>query len=353
MAQPKSHLRRVYWETTAGCNLRCIHCRRIDVLDKPDPNELTTSQGKALIDELAAFGRPVLVFSGGEPLVRPDIFDLAAYAKEKGLPMALATNGTLADPSMAQRMKKVGIDYTSVSLDGSQAVTHNKFRGDGAFEKALEGMRHMQDAGIKVQINLTVTKMNLKEVPAIYDLARQRGAMALYLFLLVPVGCGVEIAKDQMLSSAEVEEWLKWVVLKNQEGPLHIKVICAPMYYRVEDEVGAGSHPRPPSESRRGCLAGLHMCFITHKGDVYPCGYLPLSAGNLREKALRDIWDQSPLFRGLRDTSLLTGRCGVCDYKDVCGGCRARGFYASGSLLAEEPACVYTPVSAGCRSEGE
>lgn len=317
------------------------------MLDHPDPDELTTLQAKALIDEVATFGRPVFIFSGGEPLVRHDFFDLAAYAKEKGLPIALATNGTLVDAAMARRIKDAGIYYASVSLDGSQAFTHDRFRGEGAYEKTLQGIRYMQEAGIKVQVNFTVTKMNVREVPKAYDIARQNKCIALYLFLLVPVGCGIQIANDQMLSSLEVEEWLKWVVKKDQQGPLPLKAICAPQYFRVEHEMGEAMSI--PSD-RKGCLAGLHMCFISHKGDVYPCGYLPLSAGNIRTQPFRQIWDQSGLFRNLRDTSLLSGRCGACDFKDVCGGCRARGFFAYGHVLAEEPYCIYDPQRENARS---
>jgi radical SAM protein with 4Fe4S-binding SPASM domain len=348
MTQLVSQLKRVYWESTAGCNLRCIHCRRLDVLDKPDPNELSTEQAKALIDEVATFGRPVFIFSGGEPLVRQDIFELAAYAKAKGLPIALATNGTLVDEVLARRMKDVGIYYTSVSLDGSQASTHDFFRGAGAYEKTLLGMRYMQEAGIKVQVNFTVTKMNVQEVPKVYEITRQNKCIALYLFLLVPVGCGVQIADDQMLTSVEVENWLKWVAKKDQEGPLPLKAICAPHFFRVEHESLGKEDAEIPSD-RKGCLAGLHMCFITHKGDVYPCGYLPLSAGNILTQPFRQIWDESGLFRSLRDSSLLSGRCGACDFKDVCGGCRARGFYAYGNVLAEEPYCIYEPQRENAR----
>ncbi len=340
LSQP--HLRRVYWESTAGCNLRCIHCRRLDVLDKPDPDELTTQEAKSMIDEIATFGRPVLIFSGGEPLVRKDIFEVAGYARDKGLPIALATNGTLIDAAMARRIKEVGIYYASVSLDGSHAPTHDRFRGAGAFEKTLEGMRLMQEAGIKVQVNFTVTKMNVSQIMEMYDLAREHKAIALYLFLLVPVGCGVEIAQAQMLSTQEVDKYLKWVAQKDQEGPLPLKAICAPQYFRVEHEVLGKDESEIPSD-RKGCLAGLHMCFISHKGDVYPCGYLPLSAGNIRKQSFREVWNDSGLFKKLRDSSLLTGRCGACDFKDVCGGCRARGYYAYGDVLAEEPFCDHSP----------
>jgi radical SAM protein with 4Fe4S-binding SPASM domain len=352
MATLAHHLKRVYWESTAGCNLRCIHCRRLDVLDKPDPHELTTAEAKELINQVATFGRPVFIFSGGEPLVRQDLFELAAHAKSKSLPIALATNGTLVDAAMARRIKEAGIYYASVSLDGSVAHTHDAFRGVGAFEKTLSGMRYMQEAGIKVQVNFTVTRMNLPQVPAVYELTRKNQAIALYLFLLVPVGCGVQIADDQMLSSAEVEEWLAWVVRRDHEGPLPLKAICAPQYYRVEHERTASGVQSPTSDfgprtsvptERKGCLAGLHMCFVTHKGDVYPCGYLPLSAGNIRNQSLRDIWEESSLFQKLRDPSLLTGRCGACDFTEVCGGCRARGYHAYGHVLAEEPYCLYKP----------
>jgi radical SAM protein with 4Fe4S-binding SPASM domain len=349
MTQFAPHLKRVYWESTAGCNLRCIHCRRLDILDKPDPYELSTLEAKALIDEVASFGRPVFIFSGGEPLVRHDLFELAAYAKGKSLPIALATNGTLIDADVAKRLKEAGIYYASVSFDGAKAETHNLFRGTGAFEKTLIGMRLMQEAGIKVQINFTVTRMNVREIQAVYDLARENRAIALYLFLLVPVGCGVQIANEQMLSSEEVEAWLNWVAEKDHEGPLPLKAICAPQYFRIEHD-NFGRPEEPISADRKGCLAGLHMCFVTHKGDVYPCGYLPLAAGNVRNQPFRDIWNNSSLFRNLRDSSLLSGRCGACDFKDVCGGCRARGFSAHGNVLAEEPYCVYTPEIPAAKS---
>lgn len=337
----KAKLRRVYWETTAGCNLRCIHCRRLDVLDKPSPDELTTEEGLSFIDELAAFGRPVLIFSGGEPLVRKDLFTLIARARSHDLPIALSTNGTLVDMPMAQHLKEAGVYYASVSLDGARPETHNLFRGFGSFQKTLQGFRFMREAGIKVQINFTVTRKNVHEVPAMYELAHAERAIALYLFLLVPVGCGIQIAESQMLNAQDVEEWLRWVCQKDHEGPLPLKAICAPHYYRVNPSLTASRSP----EERQGCLAGIHMCFISHKGDVFPCGYLPRSAGNIRSEPLSEIWEKSPLFNLLRHPELLTGRCGACEYRVICGGCRARGYYAHGNVLAEEPYCAYEPAS--------
>ncbi len=329
-------LRRVYWEVTAGCNLRCIHCRRTDVLTKGSPDELTTPEAKSFIDQLADMGRPVLIFSGGEPLFRKDIFELISYAKEKGLPSGLATNGTLVTEKIANHLADAGVYYASISLDGALAETHDAFRGAGNFAKALKGFLALKNAGIKVQINFTVTKKNVSEVESIYHFSKELGAFALYLFLLVPVGCGVEIADSDMLTPGDVEDWLKWVAQKDKAGNLPIKAICAPHYYRVEEE---------PSKDRKGCLAGIHMCFVSHKGDVFPCGYLPLSSGNVKKTPLKQIWNESELFEKLRTPDLLEGRCGVCDFKNVCGGCRARAYFAYNNVLAEEPACAYDPAA--------
>jgi radical SAM protein with 4Fe4S-binding SPASM domain len=312
-------------------------------LDKPSHDDLTTGEAKSLIDELFSMGRPVLIFSGGEPLYRGDLLELAGYAKTKGLPIALSTNGTLVDADIAKRLKAAGIYYASISLDGGCAETHDGFRGEGNFAKALEGFEHLCDAGIKVQVNFTVTRVNVQELPAVYDLAMAHGAIALYLFLLVPVGCGVQIAKDQMLSPREVEDWLRWVCEWDRKGQLPLKAICAPHIFRMEEQYFEPPSHGQPEVVRKGCLAGIHMCFISHKGEVFPCGYLPLAAGNIRERGLRQVWDGSPLFGVLRDPDLLTGRCGACEFSKVCGGCRARAFFAYGDVLAEEPYCAYTP----------
>lgn len=338
MNSPLPHpLRRVYWELTAGCNLRCIHCRRTDVLVKGSPEELTTSEARSFIDQLSEMGRPVLILSGGEPLFRKDIFEIASYAQEKKLPLGIATNGTLVNERIARRLAQSGVHYASISLDGAEARTHDEFRGPGNFEKAVRGFGELQKAGIKVQINFTMTRRNAAEIGEIYELSKTMGAAALYLFLLVPVGCGVQIAESDMLSPQEVEEWLKWVALKDKSGELPIKAICAPHYYRVADEIGTV----PISSERKGCLAGVSMCFISHKGDVFPCGYLPLSSGNIKTTPLQRIWEDSELFAKFRDPGLLEGRCGSCEFENVCGGCRARAYFAHGDVLAEDPACAY------------
>lgn len=338
----EASLRRVYWEVTAACNLRCLHCRRLDALEDGASDQLSTAEGRRLIDELATFGRPVLIFSGGEPLVRPDLFELAAYARSRHLPIALATNGTLVDAAMARRIHAAGIFYASVSLDGATPSMHNFFRGPGAYEKTLEGWRAMQALGIKVQVNFTVTRQNVGQIQDIYDLVKAEKGLALYLFLLVPVGCGVRIADSQMLEPGDIEDWLSWVADREAEGPLPVRAICAPQIVRVEHKRAEPATPVDPQ--RRGCLAGAHMCFVSHRGEVFPCGYLPVAAGHLRQRSFRDIWDGSPVFGALRKPDRLKGRCGRCDYRDACGGCRARGYYAWADMLAEEPYCAHQPA---------
>jgi radical SAM protein with 4Fe4S-binding SPASM domain len=336
-------LRRVYWEVTTGCNLRCLHCRRTEALFKPSPEELTGDEARRLVDDLAAMGKPVLILSGGEPLFRKDVLGIAAYAQDHGLALGIATNGTLINADKARAIAQAGIRYASISLDGSIPSTHDALRGKGNYSRALRGYFALRDAGIKVQINFTVTRRNVGEVEEVYALARDFGASALYLFLLVPVGCGVKIADTDMLSPRDVEKWLQWTVGKDRDPMLPIKTICAPHFYRVREEMRGDV--RQPTE-RQGCLAGIHMCFISHKGDVYPCGYLPASCGNIREKPLREIWESSEILKSLRDPELLGGRCGACSFKTICGGCRARAYYAANDFLAEEPACAHDPAAA-------
>ncbi len=335
-------LKRVYWETTAACNLRCIHCRRIDVLNKISPDELNLEESYQLIDDLSTMGHPVFILSGGEPLYRKDIFKIAAYAKNKGLPVALSTNGTMVTMDIARQAKEAGIYYASISLDGGNASTHDYFRGQGMFGRAILGLKNLQSVGIKTQINFTMTQQNVKELPQIYDLSCELKAQALYLFLLVPVGCGIQIANSQMLKSIEVEECLGWIDAKQEEKKIEVRAICAPQYYRVSEQrkgnLSSGNKPR------LGCLAGINICFISHKGDVFPCGYLPTKAGNVKETPISKLWNSSPLFQGFRDPNLLEGKCGICSFKEICGGCRARAYYAHGNVLAEEPYCEYEPM---------
>ncbi len=357
--------RLIFWETTAGCNLKCIHCRRITIADQLTPQDLSTQEAFAMIDAIVEVGKPVFILSGGEPLFRQDIYDIARYASDAGLPVALATNGTLIDDAVAQKIKDSGVRRVSISFDGADAPTHDAFRGlVGSFDQAIEGLKALQRVGLPVQINTTVSKHNEAQLEAILALAKDLGAIALHLFLLVPVGCGMEIAEDQMVSAQEYERILNWLYdVEQQEPDLQLKATCAPHYFRVmrqrrAEERRQGIEQQVPDSYQRqvhghhqmhaatkGCLAGTGVCFISHRGEVFPCGYLPVEAGNIRREAFSDIWYDSELFAQMRDIDLLDGKCGVCHFKSLCSGCRARAYGVTGDYLAEEPFCAYDPAT--------
>lgn len=343
-------LKLVFWESTVGCNLECRHCRRLEVSKELSKSDLTTQEALGFLDSLTEVGCPILILSGGEPLFRPDIFEIADYAGRRGIPVALATNGTLVDGKTAGRVRESGIRRVSVSLDGANAETHDRFRGiPGSFEAALEGVRALRREGVSVQINSTVARHNVDELEDLYRLCVESGADALHIFMLVPVGCGVEIADDQMLSPQRYEEVLLWLYRKSREKALHIRATCAPHYFRIlreqtREEGRRLELPRHGMEAMtKGCLAGSGVCFVSHKGEVFPCGYLPVEAGNIRTGSLREIWEHSAVFERLRRPELLQGKCGLCEYVKVCMGCRARAFSETGDYMAEEPYCIYTP----------
>ena len=346
----KMPLRLLFWETTVGCNLECVHCRRLEVSRELAQSDLTTAEGFAFIDDLASTQKPILVLSGGEPLVRPDIFDLAKHAVKRGLTVALATNGTLITADIAEKIRAAGIDRVSISVDGADAETHDAFRQlPGSFNAALAGIAYLCAAGVPVQVNSTVAKHNDNQLPELYDLALKVGAVALHLFMLVPVGCGMEIADEIMLSAERQEEVLNWFYDKSQEGKLQMKATCAPHYYRIMRQRAQAEGKKIDRTTHgmaavtKGCLAGTSVCFVSHKGQVFPCGYLPIEAGNVRKKPFAEIWENAPVFDALRQPELLQGKCGLCEYKKVCGGCRARAFGQVGDFLAEEPYCIYEP----------
>ena len=346
----QSVLRLLFWETTTGCNLECVHCRRLDVSQRLAKSDLTTEEGLAFIDALTVTQKPILVFSGGEPLMRPDIFELAAYAIGRGLIVALATNGTLVTDQIAGQIKSVGIDRVSISIDGENAETHDGFRRlPGSFDRALEGIAYLRAHDVPVQINSTVAKHNEDQLPGIYDLAIDVGAIALHLFMLVPVGCGMLIADNIMLSAEQQEEVLHWFYDKSKAKALQMKATCAPHYYRIMRQRAQAEGTKIDRSTHgmaaitKGCLAGTSVCFVSHKGQVFPCGYLPVEAGNVRYQPFGEIWENAPLFETLRRPELLKGKCGVCEYIKVCGGCRARAYGEVGDLLEEEPYCIYQP----------
>jgi len=338
----------VFWELTSGCNLHCIHCRA-SAQPGRSPFELETTAAFHVIDDLASFAKPVLILTGGEPLYRPDFFDIATHAREAGLPVAVATNGTLVDDEVARRIAGLGVHRVSISIDGASAATHDSFRGlPGAFAAAMDGIEALKRAGVPVQINTTIARHNVNELPKIVQLALDIGAVAMHLFMLVPVGCGLEVADEQMLPAAEYEHWLNWFYDRAQEVPIELRATCAPHFSRIvrqRSRLAQRPVPAGPGGLARGCLAGTSVFFISHLGKVYPCGYLPVEAGDVRKKSLAEIWYDSPVFQRLRDPDQLGGKCGVCEYKNTCGGCRARAFAATGDFMAEEPYCTYQPGS--------
>jgi heme b synthase len=364
-------LRLLFWESTVGCNLACVHCRRLDVAHALARNDMSTEHALGLIRSLPETGKPILVFSGGEPLMRPDLFELAQEATNVGLPIALATNGTIMNEEVARRIKDVGFRRISISFDGPEAAIHDKFRGiDGAFESSIKGLKLLREQGLSVQINTTVARHNFHRLDDMYKLALDLGADALHIFMLVPVGCGMALDKSIMLNEVEYESALNWIYDRSLEGKLHLKATCAPHYFRVmrqraktdghampasahpHKSMGhAGGHPggghpggADMSAMTKGCLAGQAVCFVSHTGEVFPCGYLPLSSGNVKTTPFPQIWRDSQIFANLRDDTNLEGKCGLCEYKKVCMGCRARSFGTTGNYLAEEPNCGYTPV---------
>ncbi len=342
--------RLIFWELTKRCNLSCVHCRA-ESEDFDYSGELDTESIKKVVDDIAAFYSPIMVLTGGEPLFRDDIFEIASYIRDKGMRSALATNGTLVTNDVARRMKDSGIARVSVSIDGSSAGIHDGFRGiEGAFDRVMAGIKCMREEGVEFQINTTVTKRNVDDIENILKLAETEGAAALHMFLLVPVGCGIQIAETDMISGEKYEEVLNWFYDRSKTTSLEFKATCAPHYYRVirqrakEEGRKLSFETDGMASMTRGCLAGSGVCFISHRGDVQPCGYLPLVAGNVIDSPFEKIWEESELFLSLRDANQLEGKCGDCEYRMVCGGCRARAYYSSGNYLAEEPFCVYRPA---------
>ncbi|WP_407357124.1 heme b synthase [Methanolobus sp. WCC5] len=345
MAKPP---RLIAWETTAGCNLSCKHCRGASTEKKPK-GELTTEEAFHFIDEIKEMGNPILILSGGEPLVRDDIFQIAGYATEKGLRVAMATNGTLVTPGTAAKMKDAGIQRVSISLDGSSPLTHDEFRCmPGAFQGAMRGIETLKEAGIGFQINPTITKRNIDEIPSILEMARDLDADALHIFLLVPTGRGKELEEEE-IDPVEYERILNWFYDRQKDARIQLKATCAPHYFRIMRqraekegiEISVKTHGY--EAMTKGCLGGTGFCFVSSTGDVYPCGYLPALAGNVKEQGFREIWENSKVFNDLRDVSKLKGKCGRCEYNTVCGGCRARAYAATGDYLDEEPYCIYVP----------
>lgn len=342
--------RLVALELTASCNLRCRHCRASAARQR-DPGELTTGEVKKVIDDIASFSSPILILTGGEPLLREDVYEIARHATGCNLRVVLGTNGTLLDEEAALRLREAGVKRVSISIDCAYAEEHDAFRGVlGAYEKALRGIQACKKAGIEFQVNTTVTKRNLRELEQIHALVRELGAAAHHLFLLVPTGRGKAI-EDEEIPPEDYERVLNWMYDVQDEG-VFMKATCAPHYVRI-------AYQRAKEEGREikrrgsmnaamgGCMGGTAFAFISCKGEVNPCGYLPVKAGNVREESFREIWQASEVFRNLRNRKALKGKCGACEFRVACGGCRARAYAKYGDYMQEEPYCVYRPGGLG------
>ncbi len=386
----------VIWEVTRACALKCLHCRA-EAQYKADPRQLTFQEGKRLIDDIAAMDRPLFVFTGGDPLMRPDLFDLARYAiEERGLPVSMTPSATpRVTREAVSKAKEVGLSRWAFSLDGSCAEIHDHFRGTkGSYDLTMRGIGYLQELGIPIQVNTTVSRYNLHDLKAIADKVKDMGAVLWSVFFLVPTGRGME--KD-MISPEEHESVMKWLCQVQQSMPYGVKATEAPHYRRVfvqekrrmsgagdsgngervsgmigigsgekvgggdaagEDggkgtvkssngDIGAASAGFKRADllgrAHKGVGDGDGFVFISHVGDVYPSGFLPVVCGNVRQQRLPDIYRNSPIMQQLRDKSLLKGKCGVCEFKELCGGSRARAYATTGDYLESDPYCAYVP----------
>jgi heme b synthase len=345
-------LKWIAWEITRKCNLKCIHCRSSSEIEVKGHPDFSTEEAFRIIDDITSYAKPVIVLSGGEPLVRRDVFEIANYGTDKGLRMCLATNGTLVTDDVCDKMKASGIKIVSLSLDGSTEDIHDDFRNQrGAFAGTINAAGLFKKHGIEFIINSSFTKRNQEEIPKVYNLAKELGATAWYMFMIVPTGRGEELM-NELISKDDYEEILEWHYrMEKDEKDMLVRPTCAPHYYRVvlqkSKEEGTKLERRTLKFSTggaKGCIAGQLIALIDVDGNVLPCSYFPKPAGNIKKESLKEIWENSALFKELRDFKKYKGKCGSCEYITVCGGCRARAYSVYGDYLEEEPFCSYIPI---------
>lgn len=344
--------RLISWNVTLRCPLRCAHCY-VDAGEREADDVLSTDEAFSVIDQLRDLGSPVVILSGGEPLLRDDIFDLARYGTKKGLRMAMGTSGVLIDDGVAKDIRQAGIRQVAVSLDSADPAVHDRFRGvPGTWERAVQGIASCIRGGTPVQVNTTVLSPEMAAIESVIALGTGLGVTDFQVFFPVPTGRGSAV---HWLTPAVYEDLIRRILLTYRDSGLNIRPTCAPQFRRIADTLGI-TNPR----WGRGCIAGTSYCRIFVNGDVTPCPYLPARAGNVREMPLVRIWQESPVFLALRDPALLSGKCGRCGYRDLCGGCRARSYRGSGAmtdlcgaiarpggaggdLCGEDPWCTYEP----------
>jgi len=339
----------VMWNLTRRCNLACQHCY-MDA-EKEASEELSLEEGIHLVDDLAALKIPILIFTGGEPLLSRNFFAYAFHAREIGLRTVISTNGTLITPEVARLMAEAKIRYVGVSMDSITPQRHDSFRGvAGAWDRALQGMRNARDAGLKTGLRITLTRDNWQDVPALLNLALEEGIPRFCLYHLVPTGRGAGIAERDVTPEQRrsVIRLLAEAAVELKDRNIEILTTDSPMDGAYLLELLKGD---PRQEQVRklltnagGCSTGVKVANINHKGDVHPCHFMPhVVVGNVRERSFRDIWIDNPSAEllALREIkSNLKGACGKCDYLDLCGGCRQKAFYYHGDLLAEDPTCI-------------
>lgn len=347
------------WEITRACALACVHCRA-EAIPQRDPRELTTDEAMGVLDQLVELGKPILVVTGGDPMMRRDVFDILAGAVERGLRVGFSPSATaLMTRRAVEHVRDVGVSMVHTSLDGSSPEVHDTFRRvPGAFDRTLRILRDVRDVGLPLQIGTTVTRHNVADLEAIAKVVEDVDATVWNVFFLVPTGRG---EREAMLSAREHEDVLNWLADLSERVPFRVRTTAAQHYRRVLVErargksgdgkpqfelTGAGyafREGRAPAE--KGVNDGKGFCFISHVGDVYPSGFLQISAGNVRSSTLPALYRTSTLFTSLRDPGLLKGKCGRCEFRDVCGGSRARAYAMTGDYQAPDPSCIYEPAA--------
>jgi radical SAM protein with 4Fe4S-binding SPASM domain len=339
MARDEIKPKVIAFEVTRRCRYECRHCRA--GAGPQGQTELTTQQCKKIISSLAKFSRPMLIFTGGEPMERPDIYELISYAKMRGMRAVMATCGYLLDEAAMAKLKKAGLSALAFSIDGSSAETHDKFRqSEGAFNTAVRASQLARQSKMPFQINTTLSQLNAGEVIGIGELAKRLGATCLDVFILVPTGRGSDL-DDAVLDPVQYEELLGELLGIKLKGDIKIRVTCGPAFARVCEQAKA----RGITDHPQGCMGGKGFGFISWRGDVQTCGFLDISAGNLVENGFnfKKIWLESKFLNDVRNVETLKGKCGSCEFVGTCGGCRARALTMLGDYKASDPVCGYVP----------
>lgn len=340
----------VYWESTRACELACVHCRA-EAQARRHPLELRTEEVRDLMEQIAAFGGrrlPHLIITGGDPLQREDLFELIAYGRSLGVTVSVTPAGTpRLTRDVITRFQAAGVNALGLSLDGSSAARHDTFRGEpGSFRWTVAGARAAREEGLPVQVNTMVTGQTLDDIPAIYDVVRELGIVRWALFFLIATGRGTDL---QSITPAESERFLNWLHRLVPDAPFDIKTTEAHHYRRIaylkmrQQGLTPEEIDRTPVGRGAGIRDGNGILFVSHTGDVYPSGFLPVTAGNIRRESLVEIYRNSELFQAVRDVDRLQGKCGRCEFRAICGGSRARAYAHAGDPLASDPLCPYQP----------